>query len=221
MPAAMQGRLVLGLAVLGGVVAVMVVVARPRPRLEPAAVEAAPARVEAPGSAEELGIVARDRRRELEPPRPAAPASEPARAPARAQADLEEAERERLRAEAQAEPPVLPPAEPSEPAPPPEDPDPATAAARVAANEAVDAIRGEMAKACWDTLDKPASASAGAKLGFSLSYDAEGKVVASSVVQERDKYVEGLDRCLAPFAQKLEVPAPEQAVSLDLAFELP
>lgn len=95
----------------------------------------------------------------------------------------------------------------------------AIAAAKDAAQDEVAKVRGEMRSKCWNTVDR--GGISGAKLGFSLSFDSEGKVLASAVQQQRDSYITGLDTCLAPFAHSIAVPAPGEPVSVEVELELP
>ena len=80
-------------------------------------------------------------------------------------------------------------------------------------------VRSEMRSKCWNTVDRGGISEA--KLGFSLSFDSGGKVVASAVQQQRDSYITGLDTCLAPFAHAIAVPAPGEPVSVEVELELP
>jgi len=95
----------------------------------------------------------------------------------------------------------------------------AMTAAKAAAQDEVAKVRSEMRNKCWNTVDRGAISEA--KLGFSVSFDAEGKVLASAVQQGRDSYIPGLDACLAPFAHALSVPAPGESVSVEVDVELP
>jgi hypothetical protein len=95
----------------------------------------------------------------------------------------------------------------------------AMAAAKAAAQDEVAKVRGEMRSKCWNTVDRGGISEA--KLGFSLSFDAEGKVLASAVQQQRDSYITGLDTCLGPFAHAIAVPAPGEPVSIEVEVELP
>jgi hypothetical protein len=93
------------------------------------------------------------------------------------------------------------------------------AAAKAAAEDAVAEVRSDMRRKCWDTVDRGGIGEA--ELGFSLTFDAEGRVIASAVQQGREGYIQGLDTCLGPFAHALAVPAPGEPVSVDVTFELP
>jgi hypothetical protein len=95
----------------------------------------------------------------------------------------------------------------------------AMAAAKTAAQDEVAKVRGEMRRKCWDGAERGGVGSA--KLGFSVSFNAEGQVIASAVQQGRDSYVPGLDTCLGPFAHALEIPAPGETVSVEVELELP
>jgi hypothetical protein len=151
----------------------------------------------------------RDRLREDEPP---APASLPAVPAAAGEAEA-------------APPPEREAPDPDEP-PPAAEPIPASptveaamAGARAAAETAVAKVHGTLRAECWDGIDRGGIAQA--KLAFSLGFDAEGKVVASAVQQARDTYIDGLDRCLAPFAHAIAVPAPGEPVSVEVELTLP
>jgi hypothetical protein len=93
------------------------------------------------------------------------------------------------------------------------------AAAKAAADDAIAEVRGDMRRKCWDKVDRGGVGNA--QLGFSLSFDPEGHVVASAVQQGREGYIQGLDTCLAPFAHAIEVPALGESVSVEVTFELP
>jgi len=95
----------------------------------------------------------------------------------------------------------------------------AITATLAAAQDEVAKVRSEMRSKCWSGASRGGIDSA--KLAFSLSYDAEGNVLASAVQQSRESYVDGLDRCLAPFAHALTVPAPGEPVSVEVEVELP
>jgi hypothetical protein len=129
---------------------------------------------------------------------------------------------------AEAQPPPRPredtqPAEPAVVEGPPASPtiEAAMAAAKTAAQDEVAKARSEMRHKCWDKIDRGGVGDGGVKLGFSVSFNAEGKAIASAVQQGRESYIEGLDRCLAPFAHAIEVPAPGESVSVEVEVELP
>lgn len=111
-----------------------------------------------------------------------------------------------------------PPAAPPLPASPTREA--AMTAAKAAAEGEVAKLRAQMRRECGDAI---AAAGVGDRvtLGFSLGFDAEGKVIASAVQQGRDTYVAGLERCLGPFAHGIEVPAPGEPVSVEVELELP
>ena len=167
-------------------------------------------------------------------------------APRAADTPMDLRERDRLQEdEARNDPPVAPvpttpePAPELEPSPPTDDRDrtapteqptvegppgsptveAAMAAAKDAAQDEVAKARSEMRSKCWNTVDRGGISEA--KLGFSLSFDSGGKVVASAVQQQRDSYITGLDTCLAPFAHAIAVPAPGEPVSVEVELELP
>jgi hypothetical protein len=97
----------------------------------------------------------------------------------------------------------------------------ATAAAIEAAERAVADTRDEMKASCWDGRERGGVGDEGVTIGFSITFDARGQAIASSVQQDRDAWIDGLDRCLAPFAHAIEVPAPGESVSVDVELSLP
>ncbi len=129
------------------------------------------------------------------------------------------------------EPPAAadPRARPEQEPPPPSDPIPAppqspTAAetrirAMKAATAAIGKVHSKMRGECWNDLaDKPDSA----QIAFSLTYDAQGKVISAAVQQlSRENYRTELATCLSSFAQGLAIEAPGESVSVDVPFELP
>lgn len=149
----------------------------------------------------------RDRVREDEPAAPPTAPTAPADAVAQPDPPVDPARQE----------PSEPPSAPAVPASPTIEG--AMAAAKTAAEGEVAKVRTEMRRACGDALDRGGGGSV--KLGFSLSFDAEGKVLASAVQQGRETYIDGLDRCLAPFAHAIAVPAPGEPVSVEVDVELP
>jgi hypothetical protein len=114
-------------------------------------------------------------------------------------------------------PQAAPAAEAAAPPPPPLTE--AAARAKASADTAVAAVRNDMRAKCWDGLagERPASV----EVGFSLTVDAEGKVLSSSVNQSRDHHIPELGTCLAQFAHGLDLAAPGQTVSVDVSFALP
>ncbi len=77
---------------------------------------------------------------------------------------------------------------------------------------------GTMRRECWEPLvDRPN----GATIEFSLSYDADGNVIASAVQQTREHYSEALGTCLANHATGLKIEAPGEPVSLSVPVALP
>jgi hypothetical protein len=156
----------------------------------------------------------RDRLREDDPTAPATP---PTGVPATPDATAEV-------------PPPLP--ERKDPGPPAEQPivvgpppsptiEAAALAAKAAAQDEVAKVRGDMRRKCWDGFDRGGKGGSGVTLTFSLGFDAEGHVLASSVQQTRDDYIQGLETCLGPFAHAIEVPAPGESLSVDVEVDFP
>lgn len=154
----------------------------------------------------------RDRLREDDP---AAPATAPTAEPAAPDAPVEAPPREPKDSGPPAEQPIVvgPPPSPTIEA--------AALAAKAAAQDEVAKIRSEMRRKCWDGFDRGGQGGSGVTLTFSLGFGPEGQVLASSVQQTRENYIQGLETCLGPFAHAIEVPAPGESLSVDVEVELP
>lgn len=90
--------------------------------------------------------------------------------------------------------------------------------ANVAAKAAVDKAQPKLRRECWDTLANRPDA---AQVEFSLSYDADGNVIASAVQQGRENYNAELGTCLGKQATALKIEAPGEPVSLNVAVDFP
>lgn len=209
------------LAILAGLAVAIAIIAAtqtcrdrsPAPAPDEPIAKAEPKAGVAPRAADTpIDLRERDRLREDDPTAPATP---PAGGPASPDPTADALPPpERKDPEPNAEPPIVvgPPPSPTIEA--------ATLAAKAAAQDEVAKVRGEMRRKCWDGIDRGGKSDA--QLAFSLSFDAEGHVLASAVNQtSRENYVPGLETCLAPFAHAIEVPAPGESLSVEVDLELP
>lgn len=79
-------------------------------------------------------------------------------------------------------------------------------------------IRDRVRAKCWDPLpDTPDTV----EVGVSLSYAADGRVLASGIVEDRAHDVEGLAACLRPVVHGLNVPPPGNNVAVQVRLTLP
>ena len=89
------------------------------------------------------------------------------------------------------------------------------------AREAFEGIRGRVRADCWEAQPGEPEAPDAVDVVLSLSYDAEGTVIASGITEDREHSREGLAACLGPLVHELEVPAPGSHLSVELRVELP
>jgi hypothetical protein len=86
--------------------------------------------------------------------------------------------------------------------------------------EAFDAVRSE-ARECWNSLPDDPEAPSSVSLDLSLSYDAEGNVIASGVSEDREARRDGLAQCLGPIVHGLRIPAPGSNASVQVRVTVP
>lgn len=89
------------------------------------------------------------------------------------------------------------------------------------ASEAFDGIRKRVRADCWDTLPDDPDAPEAVNVTLSLSYGADGKLLASGISESRESHRPGLAACLGPLIQELEVPAPGSNLSIELSVAIP
>jgi hypothetical protein len=89
------------------------------------------------------------------------------------------------------------------------------------AGEAFEGIRKRVRSDCWDTLPDDPEAPDEVDVVLSLSYAADGKLLASGINESRAGYRAGLSACLAPLVQELDVPAPGSNQSIELRVTIP
>jgi hypothetical protein len=89
------------------------------------------------------------------------------------------------------------------------------------AGAAFEGIRHRVRSDCWDTLPDDPQAPDEVNLMLSLSYGADGKLLASGINESREGYRAGLSTCLGPLIQGLDVPAPGSNLSVELSVTIP
>ena len=86
--------------------------------------------------------------------------------------------------------------------------------------EAFEAVRSE-ARECWNALPDDPEAPSSVALDLSLSYDAEGNVIASGVSEDREARRDGLSACLGPIVHGMRIPAPGSNTSVQVRVTVP
>ncbi|MFO7563443.1 MAG: hypothetical protein R6X02_12430 [Enhygromyxa sp.] len=89
------------------------------------------------------------------------------------------------------------------------------------ATEAFDDIRGRVRTECWDALPNDPEAPDAVNVVLSLSYGADGKLLASGISEDREASRKGLVKCLRPLIHELDVPAPGHNLSVELQVTIP
>jgi hypothetical protein len=89
------------------------------------------------------------------------------------------------------------------------------------AGEAFEGIRNRVRSDCWDKLPDDPEAPDEVNLMLSLSYGADGKVIASGISENREGYRAGLATCLGPLIHGLDVAAPGSNLSIELPVTIP
>jgi hypothetical protein len=89
------------------------------------------------------------------------------------------------------------------------------------AGEAFEGIRKRVRSDCWDALPDDPEAPDEVDVVLSLSYGANGKVIASGISENRESSRAGLATCLGPLVHELDVPAPGSNLSIELSVTIP
>lgn len=89
------------------------------------------------------------------------------------------------------------------------------------AADAFEAIRADVRDECWNTLPEDPAAPGSVPVDLSLSYDAEGNVLASGVSEDREARRDGLADCLGPLVHGLRIPPPGQNTSVQVRVTMP
>lgn len=89
------------------------------------------------------------------------------------------------------------------------------------AGEAFEGIRKRVRSDCWDALPDDPEAPDEVAVVLSLSYGADGKLLASGVSEDREINRPGLAACLGPLVHELDVPAPGSNLSIELSVTIP
>jgi hypothetical protein len=89
------------------------------------------------------------------------------------------------------------------------------------AGEAFEGIRNRVRSDCWDALPDDPEAPDEVDVVLSLSYGADGKLLASGVSESREINRPGLTACLGPLVHELDVPAPGSNLSIELSVTIP
>jgi hypothetical protein len=89
------------------------------------------------------------------------------------------------------------------------------------AAEAFEGLRNRVRSDCWDALPDDPEAPDEVDVVLSLSYSADGNVIASGISESREKNRAGVAACLAPFIRELDVPAPGSNLSIELSVTIP
>lgn len=89
------------------------------------------------------------------------------------------------------------------------------------AAEAFEGIRTRVRSDCWDALPDDPEAPEQVSVLLSLSYGADGKVIASGISENREQHRDGLAACLGPLVHGLEVPAPGTNLSIEVNVTIP
>jgi hypothetical protein len=89
------------------------------------------------------------------------------------------------------------------------------------AGEAFEGIRKRVRSDCWDALPDDPEAPDQVDVVLSLSYNADGKVLASGISENRESNRAGLSTCLGPLVHGLDVPAPGSNLSIELSVTIP
>jgi hypothetical protein len=89
------------------------------------------------------------------------------------------------------------------------------------AGEAFEGIRKRVRSDCWDALPDDPEAPDEVDVVLSLSYGADGKLLASGVSEDRENNRAGLAACLGPLVHELDVPAPGSNLSIELSVTIP
>lgn len=89
------------------------------------------------------------------------------------------------------------------------------------AGEAFEGIRKRVRSDCWDALPDDPQAPDEVDVVLSLSYGADGKLLASGISENRENNRAGLAACLGPLVQELDVPAPGSNLSIELRVTIP
>lgn len=89
------------------------------------------------------------------------------------------------------------------------------------AGEAFEGIRKRVRSDCWDTLPDDPEAPDEVDMVLSLSYGADGKVLASGIQESREKNRPGVAACLGSLVHELDVPAPGSNLSIELSVTIP
>lgn len=89
-----------------------------------------------------------------------------------------------------------------------------------ASAEAFESVRSEV-RECWNSLPDDPEAPSSVALDLSLSYDAEGNLIASGVSENREARRDGLAQCLGPIVHGLRIPAPGSNTSVQVRVTVP
>jgi hypothetical protein len=89
------------------------------------------------------------------------------------------------------------------------------------AGEAFEGIRNRVRSDCWDKLPDDPEAPDEVTMMLSLSYGADGRVIASGVSEFPESSRAGLAHCLRPLIHGLDVPAPGSNLSVELSVTIP
>lgn len=89
------------------------------------------------------------------------------------------------------------------------------------ARAAFEGARDELRRECWDALPADPAAPEAVSVTLSLSYDAEGHVLASGVAEDRRAARAGVASCLGPRIHELSVPPPGTSLGVEVVVELP